>query len=132
MTTEDTARAGPSKHKRTPMEAGDPAKKPSPARAKMTPEEITGTSDPELLLHLVQQAWNASTQVLKPDKDGKDISQGAILAALKGIGPQNEMEGMLAVQMVSTHNAAMECLRRAKVPGLPPELRDQNLKHAAN
>ena len=132
VTTEDTARKnGTSEQKRAPMETGDQPKEPSPPRAKMTPEEITGTSDPELLLHLVQQVWNAGTQVLKPDKDGKDISKGAILAALKGIGPQNEMEGMLAVQMVSTHNAAMECLRQATVPGLPAELRDQNLKHAA-
>ena len=97
----------------------------------MTPEDITGTSDPELLLHLVQQVWNARTPVVKCEKDNKDISLGATVAALKGIAPQNEIEGMLAVQMVSTHNAAMECLRRATVPGLPPELRDQNLKHAA-
>jgi hypothetical protein len=113
------------------MEAGDPPKTPSTPRAVMTPEEIAGTSDPKLLLHLVSQVWNARTPVVKCEKDNEDISRGAILAALRGIAPQNEMEGMLAVQMVSTHNAAMECLSRAAVPGLPPELRDQNLKHAA-
>lgn len=53
------------------------------------------------------------------------------MAALKGIAPRNEMEGMLAAQMVSTHNAAMECLRRAMLEGQSFEGRDQNLKHAA-
>lgn len=132
VTTEDTARANDaSEHKPALVEAGDPPNKPGSPRAKMTPEEITGTSNSELFLHLVAQVWNARAPVVKRKKDNKDISRGAILAALKGIGPQNEMEGMLAVQMVTTHNAAMECLRQATVPGLPPDIRDQNLKHAA-
>ena len=37
---------------------------------------------------------------------------GAI-ALLKDIKPANKIEGMLATQMVPTHSAAMECLRRA-------------------
>src|SRR3954453_16145805 len=31
---------------------------------------------------------------------------------VKGIGPRDIVEGMLAAQMVATHEAAMECLRR--------------------
>lgn len=50
---------------------------------------------------------------------------------LQGIGPTDEIEGMLAVQMVATHNAIMECLRRAMLPDQTFEGRDQNLKHAA-
>jgi len=38
---------------------------------------------------------------------------------------------MLATQMVATHNAAMECLRRAMLGGQTFEGRDQSLKHAA-
>ena len=38
---------------------------------------------------------------------------------------------MLAAQMISTHNAAMECLRRAMTEAQTFEGRDQNLKHAA-
>ena len=37
----------------------------------------------------------------------------AAIAAMRGIKPQDEIEGMLATQMVATHAAAMECLRRA-------------------
>ena len=55
----------------------------------------------------------------------------AAVAALKAIAPCNELEGMLAVQMVSTHNAAMDCLRRAMLPEQTFEARDLNLKHAA-
>ena len=37
----------------------------------------------------------------------------------------------MAAQMVATHSAAMECLRRAMFEGQTFEGRDQNLKHAA-
>jgi hypothetical protein len=36
------------------------------------------------------------------------------LAAVTGIGPRDETEGMLAAQMVATHFAAMGVLRRLK------------------
>jgi len=35
------------------------------------------------------------------------------LAALIGIAPKDEIEGMLAAQLIAAHNAAMECYRRA-------------------
>jgi hypothetical protein len=37
--------------------------------------------------------------------------------AAAGIKPTDEIEGMLAAQMVAAHNAAMECFRRAMIPG---------------
>ena len=37
----------------------------------------------------------------------------AVVDALRDIRPRNVIEGMLAAQMVATHLAAMECLRRA-------------------
>ena len=54
----------------------------------------------------------------------------AAMEALKDIGPKDGQEGMLAAQMVATHSAAMECLRRAMIPGQLHEGRDLNLKHA--
>lgn len=56
----------------------------------------------------------------------------AAVELLQGIKPADEVEGMLATQMVATHSAAMECLRRAMLDGQTFEGRDQNLKHAAN
>ena len=48
-----------------------------------------------------------------------------------GTKPADELEGMLAAQMVATHNAAMECYRRASIEGQTFEGRDNSLKHAA-
>jgi hypothetical protein len=47
------------------------------------------------------------------------------------LSPADGLEGMLAAQMVGTHHAALECLRRAAVPEQPFAGRDMNLKHAA-
>ncbi len=37
----------------------------------------------------------------------------AVLDALRGMEPKDELEGMLAAQLIATHNALMECYRRA-------------------
>jgi hypothetical protein len=36
----------------------------------------------------------------------------AAAAGLIGIGPKDELEGMIAAQLVACHNAAMECYER--------------------
>ena len=53
------------------------------------------------------------------------------MALVQGVKPEGAIEEMLAVQMVATHEAAMECLRRAMVDGQTIQARDMNLKHAA-
>ncbi|MBU1838174.1 MAG: hypothetical protein KJ834_19345 [Alphaproteobacteria bacterium] len=45
--------------------------------------------------------------------------------------PVDGLEGMLAIQMVGTHEAATECLRRAALQNQTFEGRDLALKHAA-
>jgi hypothetical protein len=47
------------------------------------------------------------------DEDSRSRQYSATLAALVGIGPKDEIEGMIAVQLVAAHHAAMECYRRA-------------------
>jgi len=37
------------------------------------------------------------------------------VAALIGIGPKDELEAMMAAQLIAAHNAAMECYRRAMI-----------------
>lgn len=44
--------------------------------------------------------------------------------------PADGLEGMLAIQMVGTHEAATECLRRAALQNQTFAGRDMNLKHA--
>ena len=41
----------------------------------------------------------------------------AAVAAVRGIGPENEAEAQLAVQMAATHEVAMDMLTRAKLAG---------------
>ena len=50
---------------------------------------------------------------------------------LRGIKPSDAIEGMLAAQMVATHNATLECFERAMRPGQNIPARDYNLKNAA-
>ena len=54
----------------------------------------------------------------------------ATVAALVGIGPRDELEGMLAAQLLASHNAAMECYRRAMIGEQPFEGRRENLSQA--
>jgi hypothetical protein len=54
----------------------------------------------------------------------------ATVAALVGIGPKDELEGMMAAQLVAAHNAAMECYRRAMIGEQTFEGRRDNLAQA--
>src|SRR6202140_1643752 len=54
----------------------------------------------------------------------------ATLFALIGIGPRDELEGMIAAQLLAAHNAAMECYRRAMLAAQTFEARRENLGQA--
>ena len=62
------------------------------------------------------------------DEETQDRQLNAAIAALKGIRPRDELEGMMAAQLLAAHNAAMECYRRAMIPEQTFEGRNQNLK----
>lgn len=73
--------------------------------------------------------------VWHPEEATKEQVRDAQVAAVSGvvgIAPKDEIEAMLAAQMVATHNAVMECHRRAMLPNQTFEGRGQNLKHAAS
>lgn len=73
----------------------------------------------------VQSLWLANS-----DAAERDRQLSATVAALAGIAPQDELEGMMAAQLVAAHNAAMECHRRAMLAEQPPEGRRENLNQA--
>jgi hypothetical protein len=109
------------------------APKAAAPTASVTPEAVlaaTGSADPDLGLHLVNQAAQALCAPSSLSEEARRSTTQAALAALKGLAPRDELEGLLATQMVATHNAARECLRRAMLAGQSFEGRDQNLKHA--
>jgi hypothetical protein len=60
----------------------------------------------------------------------RDRQYSATLTALVGIGPKDELEGMIAAQLVACHNASMECYRRAMIDEQTFEGRHENLSQA--
>ena len=65
------------------------------------------------------------------DDEGRDRQVSATLAALAGIGPKDELEGMMAAQLLAAHNTAMECYRRAMLEEQTFEGRRENLNQAS-
>jgi len=64
------------------------------------------------------------------DEETRDRQYKATVSALVGIGPNDEIEGMIAAQLLAAHNAAMECHRRAMLGEQTFEGRRENLNQA--
>ena len=64
--------------------------------------------------------------------DAEDIRRirHATVDAMIGIAPRDELEGMVAAQLLACHNAAMECCRRAMIEEQTFEGRRENLSQA--
>ena len=62
----------------------------------------------------------------------QDSRYNAAIAALMEFKPADGIEGMMAVQAVGLHSAAMECLRRAMIPEQSFEVADRMRRQAAN
>ena len=73
----------------------------------------------------VQALWLKNSS---PEERDKQLS--ATVAALMGVAPKDELEGMMAAQLVAAHNAAMECYRRAMIGEQSFEGRRENLTQA--
>jgi hypothetical protein len=73
----------------------------------------------------VQTIWDKNSN---EDERKKQVS--ATIAGLIGINPSDELEGMLAAQLVGCHNASMECYRRAMIGEQTFEGRRENLSQA--
>lgn len=78
-----------------------------------------------LVNQAVQTLWTKHS-----DKEGIDRQYQAVIASLMGITPKDELEGMLAAQLVATHAASMECYRRAMLNEQSFEGRKENLTQA--
>jgi hypothetical protein len=96
-----------------------------------TLRSITGTARPRLQNHLLDQVYRSLWLPNSLSEEDRVNRIKSAIEILEGIVPRDELEGMLAVQIVATHHAALECLRRAMLPEQTFAGRDQNLKHAA-
>jgi hypothetical protein len=64
------------------------------------------------------------------DNEARDLQYQATVSALVGIGPKDEIEGIIAAQLIAAHNAAMECYRRAMLGEQTFEGHRENLNEA--
>lgn len=65
---------------------------------------------------------NSLLGMVRPEEGAPEIEANTMLAAVEAVRPENEMEGMLAVQMAATHRLAMECLQRAACAVTPEHM----------
>ena len=64
------------------------------------------------------------------DKAAQGYQARAVLPGMASMRPRNELEGMMAAQLIAAHHAAMDCFRRAAYPGQTLEGRSENLSQA--
>src|SRR5215470_6819187 len=64
---------------------------------------------------LANQALN-SLWLTHSGEEAREKQYQATHAGLIGIAQKDEIEGMMATQLIAAHNAAMECYRRAMIP----------------
>jgi len=115
-----------------------------PAAHDKKPAEVKA-NDPNFwkgkLKHLggsLSDHWNAriandaalSLWVANANEEVRDTKYEAAIAGLIGIAPKDELEGMMAAQLIAAHSAAMECYRRAMLGEQTFEGRRENLAQA--
>jgi hypothetical protein len=117
------------------------AKRPAPGNTKI----VTAVGNPEALKPKLKcvggsqsDEWNNvlvnqtvdALWVAHSSDEFQEQQRSATVAALIGIGPRDELEGMIAAQLIAAHNAAMECYRRAMIGEQSFEGRRENLNQA--
>ena len=100
-----------------------------PAARKGDLQAVGGSQSNDWNTMLANQTMQA-LWLEQSDASQRDKQRGAALAALAGIGPRDELEGMMAAQLIAAHNAAMECYRRAMIGEQTFEGRRENLNQA--
>jgi hypothetical protein len=79
-------------------------------------QSLSGSDDFDFCITLLTQVNNALWRE-RPDSAERTKQIAATRAAMMGMKPRDALEGMLIGQLIAIHNAAMECCRRAMIPG---------------
>ena len=85
-----------------------------------------GSNDPDFIKVLVKQVLTN----IQTDSQ-KNIDTNGYLAALFGFAPNDELEGLLSVQMIAVHNMAMEFIRRSTLEDQTSEGIDKNVSRVS-
>jgi hypothetical protein len=89
-----------------------------------------GGSNSDSWNNLLASQAVASLWTKHSDEEQKREQSEGTISALIAVGPRDELEGMMAAQLIAAHNAAMECYRRAMLPEQTLEGRRENLSQA--
>jgi hypothetical protein len=113
----------------------NPAKKKDGLSLKVTPKEDAnlrelGGSYSDEWNNLLANQTLGSLWVKNSDEENKKRLILGVLAALISTKPADEVEAMVIAQMIASHNAAMECYRRAMIGEQTFEGRNENLNQA--
>ncbi|MFG1288427.1 hypothetical protein [Xanthobacter versatilis] len=101
----------------------------SPDHQKGRLKNIGGSQSDQWNSTLANQAVQA-LWLKNSSAEEREKQLSATVDALIGIAPKDELEGMMAAQLVAAHNAAMECYRRAMIGEQSFEGRRENLTQA--
>jgi len=100
-----------------------------PDSSKGTLKTVGGSRSDHWNNILLDQAAN-TLWTRHSDEKTREIQCKATVSALIGIAPKDEIEGMIAAQLLAAHNAAMECYLRAMIGEQTFEGRRENLSQA--
>jgi len=104
-----------------------PVSPPSPPAASLPAPTIEGARERQQAREIGQTLALGAISSLEEF----DTAVGAAAERLLDIAPRDPVEEMLATQMLALHSAAMDCNRRAMLPGQPGEFRRLELGLAA-
>lgn len=92
---------------------------------------IFGIENESLVKQLVMQAMNASSiNFVQQDGQQDKLILESTLSMIESISPQNGLEAMLAVQMVTVHNMSLDMSRRAMLKEQTIEGVEYNINRA--
>jgi hypothetical protein len=111
-----------------PTEKSKATVDPSKRQGELKP--FGGSKSDEWNSVLVYQTFRTLFVFENSDEETKKEQRTAALAGLIGIKPRDELEGMIAAQLVACHNASMECYRRAMLREQTFDGRHENLNQA--
>ena len=92
-----------------------------------------GTHNKDVQTYLIDQIASTFKGVASTDEFSVDKAVGAInntMGMLSEIHPRDQIEGLLAIQMISVHNLAMNCVQRAMIDGQSFVGRQANVNYA--
>ncbi len=95
--------------------------------------EALGTTDPDLQNYLISQViqtFHGCVSIQGVDKGNIEAYVNIAMALLAGISPRDEIEVMIAVQMIGEHHLAMDTMKRAMITDQPFDGKIANLSQA--